>query len=277
MKSKALLIAIAAAVVGLLLVVLYMQSFEEEASGGEPVTILVALQNIPLGAQIEPSMLAERSIPRAYVENRHVRASDLERIRGIRVVGGIRASEALLWSDLATMSDSARDLSSLVRSGMRAITIQADQSATFGGLVRPGDRVDLLLTLDRPTPTGSEPERVTVPLLQSLIVLAAGQDTGMIQRASQQAPGRGQPMQNVTLSATVEQAQMIAFATQRGRLTLVLRNPDDIPVTEGLGETTTEDLVTIERRERIQRTRPRAQQATPSPQAPTPSGPVRIR
>ncbi len=275
MKSKALLIAIASAVVGLVLVVFYMQSFEEEASGGELVPILQARQDIPLGAQIDASMLQERPIPRAYVENRHVRASDLDRIRGIRVVGGVRAGEALLWSDLATMSDSARDLSSLVRSGMRAITIQADQTATFGGLVRPGDRVDLLLTLDRPTPSGGEPERVTVPLLQSLIVLAAGQDTGMIQRASQQqAAGRAQPMQNVTLSATVEQAQMIAFATQRGRLTLVLRNPDDIPVTEGLGETTTDDIVTIERRERIQRTRPRA----PAQQTPAgPSGPVRIR
>jgi pilus assembly protein CpaB len=272
MKSKALLVAIAAAVVGLVLVVFYMQSFEAEASGGEPTVILVARQNIALGDQIDPAaMLAERVIPAAYVENRHVRASEVERIRGIRVVGGVRAGEALLWTDLATMSDSARDLSSLVRSGMRAITIQADQTATFGGLVRPGDRVDVLLTLDRPVLNG-EPERVTVPLLQSLIVLAAGQDTGMIQRASQQtAPGRAQPMQNVTLSATVEQAQMIAFATQRGRLTLVLRNPDDIPVTEGLGETTTEDLVTIERRERIQKTRPRPQQPT------GPSGPVRIQ
>lgn len=275
MKSRALLVATAAAVVGLVLVVLYMQSFEMEASGGEPVPILVARQNIPLGAQLDPaSMLAERLIPSAYVENRHVRATDVDRIRGIRVVSGIRAGEALLWTDLATMSDSARDLSSLVRSGMRAITIQADQTATFGGLVRPGDRVDVLLTLDRPRPDGSEPERVTVPLLQSLIVLAAGQDTGMIQRASQQQQAsRAQQIQNVTLSATVEQAQMIAFATQRGRLTLVLRNPDDIPVTEGLGETTTEDLVTIERRERIQRTRPRPPSAAPPP---TPTGPVRV-
>lgn len=272
MKSRALLVAIACAVVGLVLVVFYMQSFEEEASGGQPVEVLVARQNIPLGAQLDPAtMLQARVIPEAYVENRHVRSVEMDRIRGIRVVSGVRAGEALLWTDLATMSDSARDLSSLVRSGMRAITIQADQTATFGGLVRPGDRVDVLLTLDRPTPNG-EPERVTVPLLQSLIVLAAGQDTGMIQRASAAQPGRAQPMQNVTLSATVEQAQMIAFAVQRGRLTLVLRNPDDIPVTEGLGETTTEDLVTIERRERIQRSRPRP---PPAPSGPT--GPQRIQ
>ncbi len=263
--------AIACAVVGLVLVVFYMQSFEEEASGGEPIEVLVARQDIPLGAQLDPAtMLLTRIIPSSYVENRHIHATDVSRIQGIRVISGVHAGEALLWTDLATMSDSARDLSSLVRSGMRAITIQADQTGTFGGLVRPGDRVDVLLTLDRPT-LNSEPERVTVPLLQSLIVLAAGQDTGMIQRASAGPAGRAQPMQNVTLSATVEQAQMIAFAVQRGRLTLVLRNPDETEVVEGLSETTTEDLVTIERRERIQKTRPR-------PQAPAgPTGPRRIQ
>lgn len=273
MKSRALLVAIACAVVGLALVFFYMQSFEAEASGGAPIEILVARLDIPLGAQVDPAtMLMTRAIPEAYIEQRHVRASDAERIRGIRIVGGVRANEALLWTDLATMSDSARDLSGLVRSGMRAITISADQQATFGGLVRPGDRVDVLLTLDRPTVNGGE-ERVTVPLLQSLIVLAAGQDTGMIQRVSQQTGARAQQqMQNVTLSATVEQAQMIAFATQRGRLTLILRNPDDIPVVDGLNEVTVGDVVTIETRTQVQRTRPRVVPQT----AATPSGPVRV-
>jgi pilus assembly protein CpaB len=156
---------------------------------------------------------------------------------------------------------------------MRAITIQADQSSSFGGLVRPGDRVDIFITLDRPTLSGDD-ERVTVPLLQSLMVLAAGQDTGVPQRVDPGTRRRAPPtMQNVTLSATVEQSQMIAFARQRGNLTLVLRNPDDPTIAEGLGETTLDDLVTIERRETAQRSRPR----TPPPEAASSMTPVRIR
>ena len=274
MKSRALLVAALCAAVGICLIWLYMSRFEAQASGGQLVEVLMARQNLTLGEQVDPDvMLVSRFIPTDYIEQRQVRATDRDLIRGIRIIGGVRAGEILLWTDLAAGSDSARDLSGLVRSGMRAITIQADQSSSFGGLVRPGDRVDIFLTLDRPTLTG-EDERVTVPLLQSLMVLAAGQDTGMPVRVEQGARRRAPPaMQNVTISATVEQSQMIAFARQRGSLTLVLRNPDDPTITEGLGETTIEDLVTIERRERVQSSRPRAA----VPEAATSMAPVRIR
>jgi Flp pilus assembly protein CpaB len=46
----------------------------------------------------------------------------------------------------------------------------------------------------------------------------------------------------VTLSATVEQAQVLTQAQQRGRLSLTLRNSDDIALAEGLPETTSRDL-----------------------------------
>lgn len=274
MKSRAVLVAALCAAVGLCLIWLYMRSFEEQASGGAMVEVLMARQNLTLGEQVDPDvMLVTRQIPTAYIEQRQVRATDRELIRGIRVIGGVRAGEVLLWTDLAAGSDSARDLSGLVRSGMRAVTIQADQSSSFGGLVRPGDRVDIFITLDRPTLGGGE-ERVTVPLLQSLMVLAAGQDTGIPQRVEPNARRRAPPtMQNVTLSATVEQSQMIAFARQRGNITLVLRNPDDPTIAEGLGETTIEDLVTIERRQRVQSSRPR----TAEPAAATSMAPVRLR
>jgi Flp pilus assembly protein CpaB len=125
-------------------------------------------------------------------------------------------------------------------------------------MVRPGDRVDVLMTLTRPssTPTASlEEDRVTIALLQNLLVLAAGQDTGAIQRATTtRAPTQ---MNDVTLSTTVEQAQLLAFSQQRGRLTLLLRHPDDITVIEGLPETTTDDIIEPERRETRQRTVPR--------------------
>jgi pilus assembly protein CpaB len=223
------------------------------------------VQDIPLGVALAEEMVVARELPAAYLEDRHITVADQERVMGVRVVGGIRAGESILWTDLATTTDTSRDLSSLVRNGMRAITIQADQSATFGGLVRPGDRVDVLMTLTRPsaTPTlSAEEDRVTIALLQNLLVLAAGQDTGAIQRAATTRPPT--QMNDVTISATVEQSQLLAFAQQRGRLTLLLRHPDDITVIEGLPETTTDDIIEPERRETRQRTVPR-------PQAPPPS------
>lgn len=259
MNSKAILAAVGAAVLGIVMLGLYMQRFEDEASGGEPILVLTAVQDIPLGVALTADMVVARELPAAYLEDRHITVADQERVLGVRVVSGIRAGESILWTDLATTTDTSRDLSSLVRNGMRAITIQADQSATFGGLVRPGDRVDVLMTLTRPSagPTISlDEDRVTIALLQNLLVLAAGQDTGAIQRAATARPPT--QMNDVTLSTTVEQAQLLAFSQQRGRLTLLLRHPDDITVIEGLPETTTDDIIEPERRETRQRTVPRA-------------------
>ena len=264
MNSKALLAAIATALGGIGMLFLYMQRFEDEASGGAPVNVLIATQDIPLGAAITEGMLGTRPLPSSYVEDRHIPDTDAQRVIGVRITSGVRAGESLLWSDLATTSDQSRDLSSLVRSGQRAISVRADATASFGGLVRPGDRVDVLLTLERTT---GDP--VTVPLLQNQLVLAAGQDTGAIQRAGQGGSQRSTAINQVTLSASVEQAQVLAFAAQRGRLTLILRNPDDIEVLQGLPETTTADIIEPERRQRVQRARPAAPTTPPPPTVPT--------
>jgi pilus assembly protein CpaB len=240
--------------------------------------VLIASQDIPLGSSLATAMVAVHEIPEAYIEDRHVLATDHDRVMGVRVVSTVRAGESLLWTDLATSSDTSRDLSGLVRAGMRAITIEADATASFGGLVRAGDRVDVLVTLDRRvtgrTTADGTVERVTVPLLQNLLVLAAGTNMGAPVRSTT-APSGASHIAQVTLSATVEQAQLLAFSAQRGRLTLIMRNPEDIAVLDGLAETTTADIVEEERRMEIVRRGPRST-APATPAATAPSRPVNL-
>lgn len=259
MNAKALLAAIAAAAAGVVMLFLYMQRFEDEARGGAPVRVIRAAQDIPLGAAITESMLGSSVLPSLYVEGRHIPMEEAERIVGVRVTSTVRAGESLLWSDLATTSDQSRSLSSLVRNGQRAITIRADASTSFGGLIRPGDRVDVLLTLERATQ-----DPITVSLLQNLLVLAAGQDVGAEPRPGERR--RTSPIAQVTLSATIEQAQLLAFSSDRGRLTLILRNPQDIDRVENLPDVSTSDIIEPERRERVRQ--PPPQKAPPPPNLP---------
>jgi len=183
-NRKAIIAAVACAVAGLVMLFLYMQRFEEEASGGPPISVLVATRDIGLGAAITQDMLGARPLPQSYVEDRHIPTSEADRIIGVRVTSGVKGGESLLWTDLATTSEQRRDLSSLVRHGQRAITIRADVSASFGGLLRPGDRVDVLLTVERETN-----QYVTIPLLQNLLVLASGRDTGAPPRKTARSEG----------------------------------------------------------------------------------------
>lgn len=243
------------------MLLLYMQRFEQEASGGPPVQVLVATRDIPLGAAISQDMLGLRPLPQSYLEDRHIPASEAQRILGVRVTSGVRSGESLMWTDLATTSEQRRDLSALVRSGMRAITIRADVSASFGGLLRAGDRVDALLTVERETR-----DHVTIPLLQNLLVLASGRDTGAPVRPGERRSYTAATVNQVTLSVTLEQASVLALAQEQGRLTLALRNPDDIAVIENAPETTTADIIEPTRRAQIQRRAPTQPEAPRVPQ-----------
>lgn len=262
MNRKALLIAGVSAALGLLLLLIYQKRFESEAAGGLPVPVLVAVQDIALGEALTEAKLAVRNLPEAYLEDRHIRRADLRRVIGVRVSMGIRANQAVLWTDLATSSDARRDLSALVRSGMRAVTIRADGSSTFGGLIRPGDRVDVLTTTSRTA--AAESDRVTLPLLQNVLVLAAGRDTGGEAAAARSGtagaqPAAGSETNQVTLSATMEEATLLVFAQDRGRLSLILRNPEDIAVVEGTPETTMNDIIASRGRIHAQTPGPSAQ------------------
>lgn len=243
MNRKALLAALVMALAGVALLLLYKERIEAEASGGEPVGVLMAVKDIPLGAVLTDEMLGVRQLPESYVERRHIRVNDAARVVGVRVSMEVKANESILWSDLVTGGGERRDLSSLVKSGMRAITIRADATSAFGGLLRPGDRVDAFITVER---EGVERGRVTIPLLQNVIVLAVGQDTG----SGEEDPTarKGGQVNQVTLGVTVAQAQVVAFATDRGRLSLVLRNPDDIATLDDLPDTTVEKILEAERR-----------------------------
>lgn len=238
MNAKALLVALLITASGLGLFWVYMQRFEAEASGGEPVPILMATRDLAPGAALTEDMIGIRRVPAAYVEERQIRASDLTAVIGVRLSMGVSANQSILWSDLATGSEQRRDLSTLVQPGMRAVTLSAGQGSTFGGLLRPGDRVDVLHTTTR---AGRE---VTLPLLQNVLVLAVDSDTGGGEN-EERSPSRGR---RISVSVTLDQAQLLAHADHGGDVTLVLRNPADIALVEDVPETSDEDILDAERR-----------------------------
>ncbi len=259
MNRKALIAAAIAAAIGLSMLFLYMKRFEDESHGGDDIEVVMAVQDIPVGTALTEAMIVTHKLPFAYVEARHVRANQAPRILGVRTINMVHANESVLWTDLSTTTDERRNLATLVTPGMRAVTIRAGLTSNFAGLLRPGDRVDVLLTTDKPATQPGSDNRVSITLLQSVLVLATGQNTGGEQRITQGRAGT-QTMttayNQVTLSVRQDQVQVIAFAQDRGDLMLSLRNPDDIASRSDLPETTERDILEADRRIRLLRREP---------------------
>ena len=245
MNRNAMIAALAVTVFGFVLLALYVREFQRHATGGEPIELLAMRQDVRPGVPVTEQMLLVRALPESYVEDRHVRARDLSRVLGVRAAIALEANQTLLWTDLTTTPHDRSSLSSRIPRGMRAMSILSERRRPFADLMRPGDRVDVLLTKQKPESDG---EVVTVPLLQNLLVLAVGSRFRAedAQRSSLRA-------ESVTLLVTIEQASLIAQARRNGTLSLILRNEDDLEVREGLPETDDADVLEQETRARRQR------------------------
>ena len=219
---------------GVGLLFLYVKRFERDASGGAPVTLLVATKPIEVGTVLTDGMLAPRDVPVAYVESRAVRASEKARVLGLRVSTRVQPQQTVMWTDMAITADDRRDLSSLVEPGMRAITVRAKGGGNdrANELIRPGDRVDVVLTTSGATDKDPQVSKV---LFQNVLVLAVGLDTGNDGAGSDKRASVSHDSV-LTLSLTIREAQMESLAAEKGRLSVALRNPDDVRVIDGLAD-----------------------------------------
>jgi len=245
MNRTAIIASVTVAAFGFVLLGVYVREFQREATGGDSIALLATRQDVPAGVPLTEQMLLVRTLPESYVEERQVLATELPRVLGVRSSIGLEANQTLLWTDLATTPHDRSSLSSRIPKGMRAMSITGTARRSFGELMRPGDRVDVLLTKEKP---GSEARVVTVPLLQNVLVLAVGDSFG----ASDQQSSPLRP-DSVTLLVAIDQASLLAQARRDGTLSLVLRNEDDLEINEGLAETDDSDVLEQEKRARRQR------------------------
>lgn len=228
MKKK-LVIAVGLAVLAMLSLYLYSRSLEKEVAGGQKVAVLVAADDIPAGTRITKAHLAQRDVPEAYVNKAAIRKGEENVILGRPVAGKIAQGEDILWSDLELQKSAAtRRLSAAVPKGQRALTMPVDVSGSLAGMLRPGDRIDILGTFAR----SQGADWATVTLLQNVTVIATGDVRGEGDEGS--VGGGPRTFSNITVAVDMEEAELLIFAMQRGPINIALRSQDDIETVDEL-------------------------------------------
>ncbi len=230
MNLRAILVSLVVGGLTVVLLTLYLRRLEAETSGGNPVLIVAAVKPLEPGTIIAPEMVSVKSVPQAYVESRAIQQADLARIIGLRVETPVKAQQAVLWTDLAVTSDDRRQLSMTVQPGMRAVGIRASNDDAHFALIRPGDRVDVVASLPA---LNNDKERVSALVVQNVLVLAVGLDTGARDMLGA-SPNGQRTDQMLTLSVNPQQLQQVSLASEKGKLTIGLRNPKDTRVIDVL-------------------------------------------
>jgi pilus assembly protein CpaB len=220
MHGRALLVAIAFALLGVASLAMYAKQLRTEISGGEKVSVLIMSKAGKRSAALSDDDLAVREVPIAYVDDRFIRASEKPKVLGLKLERQMDAQEILEWQDLALAGQSDRHLSQLVDPGARAFTLHIPAQFMSVELLRPGDYVDLISVHDEKKGTVE-----SVVLLQKVLVLAVGVETTPTREAKQGSPTREE--QILTVSVTLQDSQAIALALQKGPIIAVLRSPED--------------------------------------------------
>jgi Flp pilus assembly protein CpaB len=109
--------------------------------------------------------------------------------------------------------------------GKRALTIRIDSLSAVGGLINPGDYVDVLAHLKVPSDEdGAKTDIVTAVIFQNVQVLAVGTNLQVTGGYADQQNARAL---NITVAVNPEEIGLFTFAQRRGNFQLVLRAPEE--------------------------------------------------
>jgi Flp pilus assembly protein CpaB len=232
---------VGAAVLAAVILLVYLKHYRQSLSdANQPVRVLVATRLIEKGMSADliasSRALEETTVPQKELEAGAV--ADLSTVRGRVAVDNVYPGQQLTTADFSLASTDA--LATKLTGDDRAIAIPLDSSHGLIGNVRTGDRVDVFAGFDVqavnhdgvPVSNSGQARPVLRVIMRNLLVLSAPAAA----KAGLGATGD----QNVVLRASPQQAANLAFASDNGKLWLVLRpraGAEPAPVTLVTAET----------------------------------------
>jgi len=191
------------------------------------VPVVVTATDLTFGTKLDRAQLRIARYPKESVPAGAF--SDIDSVADQTTKIFLAAREPVTATKLSSRGGG---LSMLVRHGLRATSVEVDQVSGVSGFVLPGDRVDVLCTVDN---RGGDNQAVTKTILQNTEVLASGQKTT-------QQDNKPITVQAVTILVDPTGAEKVALGLHEGKLHLVLRNPEDGDTLRVAGLNTSEML-----------------------------------
>lgn len=210
-NKKLLIITLIISIITATVAYLYLENIKAELDTTEYTEVVVAAVNIPKDTVLSKDLLTMKKIPVEYAHPNSLLQIDMaaNKINKVPLTKG----EGILNTHLMDQSSTEEGLAYALVPGMRALTLGINQISAINYLILPGDRVDILVTINTNETTQ------TSYVLENIEVLALGaQMTRNIQ-------DQGREQQTITLQVNPADAPKLVLASEAGNIRMLLRSP----------------------------------------------------
>lgn len=222
-------IAVVLAILATFLTARYLQSREASIAaeiaakanqGGPKVTVVVPIQDMPVGTTIDLNVVASRPVPADLLYPGAITTDEFSAYKGQSLIRPVLKGRPLLKADLRPMY---ADFAGSLEPGTRAMTIEVDELNSVAHMIQPGNRIDLMLVMRR-----DDGGQTVVPFMDRMKVLATGQK--VMPDGEDKPVGAARKVynySNLTLEVTPSQAARLTLAQDLGKMRFTLRNEKD--------------------------------------------------
>lgn len=234
-ETLSLWISVAAAIFAAFLIFSYSQKEKKRISQvfGAQVSVVTAVKFIPEMQTVQEDMVELVEIPEKFVQPGFAR--QIEDVVGLVALAPIAKGEQVLKNKVI-LPGVETGLSLQVSPGKRAVTIPINEHRAVARLLKPGDRVDMVVAAD--LNTGASQKRYIKTLLQDIVILATGLNVvSELPRIHEEVGGQDFviPMRSksdfstITIEASPEDTQKIVYllSTDPESIFFTLRHPSD--------------------------------------------------
>ncbi len=221
----ALVLAVVLGIVSAVAVRAWIQQQEAQTEAKYvPVAVAVAGRDLRAGEVVRQADMKVDMLEKAFVVAGMLTRDEAPLYDNRVLNRDIRRGEPFFKAFLDAPAQKRQTTASVVKEGMRAVTLRVDQISGVGGLVGPGDYVDVVATFDQRD--GQARTIKTIFLLQAARVVAV--DNRTLEVTTQRGAGT---YRSVTLELSPSDAMRAINAQSQGEIHLLLRARADVAET----------------------------------------------
>lgn len=194
----------------------------------ETEQIFVAMKDIPMGDPVSAQAVKLEEWPKDMVPKGAI--AKLEDVENRRPKSRIFAGSPILENQLLGKGALDQGASDSIPKGSRVVAVKVDAVSGSASLIRPGDRVDVLVYVTQSRTNGAS-RTLTKTILQDIKVFAVNE----MWDAATASGEKSITAKTISLLVTPNQAEKITLASEIGQIRLVMRSPDDKEQTKDSG------------------------------------------